>query len=231
MDAQAEHRHPGFDVRRAAQAAQRLADHRREGRALDAPAHDRHAEQVAEDVQHRAQHQKIERAFAVAQRPQGGGQKVIEKGKDQPGKHHPQVARRDGQHLGRHLHQPQQRVCQQDAEGRKGQRKDRPRDGGGGHLLFQPGVVLGAEGGADQDARPQTHPVDKEDGQGHQRVGGADGSQGVLAHKTAYNDAVGGVVGQLEEVAQHQRDGEGDQRGGDGPACHVVCHAKRFFLL
>src|SRR5699024_5932768 len=127
--------------------------------------------------------------------------------------------------------QAQQRARQQDAQEGKPQRKGRPRDGGGGDLLFQPVAVPGAKGGADQDARPQAHPVDEQDGQGHQGVGGAHGGQGVLAHKAPHDDAVGGVVGQLEQVAQHQGDGEFYQRRGDGAAGHVVGHAKHFFLF
>ena len=64
----------------------------------------------------------------------------------------------------------------------------------------------------------------KRDGQRHQRVGGADGGKGVFADKFAHDDAVGGVIGELEQVAQHQRDGEFDQKGRDGSGRHVFCH-------
>ena len=56
--------------------------------------------------------------------------------------------------------------------------------------------------------------------------------KGFLAHELAHDDAVGGVVGELEQVAQHQRDGEFDQKGRDGSGRHVFCHGSLlvFFL-
>ena len=58
-----------------------------------------------------------------------------------------------------------------------------------------------------------------------------DGGQRVLTHKFAHDDAVGGVVGQLEQIAQHQRDGEFDQKGRDGSGRHVFCHGFLLFSL
>ena len=53
------------------------------------------------------------------------------------------------------------------------------------------------------------------------------GSQCVLAYKLAHNDAVGGVVGKLEQVAQHQRNGEFDQQRRNGTTGHILGHEKR----
>ena len=94
-------------------------------------------------------------------------------------------------------------------------------------------MVARAKRGADQNARTQAHAVDEEDGQRHQRVGGADGGQGFLAHKFAHDDAVGGVVCQLEQIAQHEGNGEFDQQRGDRAGRHVFCHGvfSSFFFL
>ena len=120
-----------------------------------------------------------------------------------------------GEDLFRDLEEPEQRVCQQDARQREGQREDRARDGGGGDLALHQLVVTCAEGGTDEDARTEAHAVDEEDGQRHQRVGGADGGKGVLADEFAHDDAVYGVVGELEQVAQHKGNGEIDQQRGE----------------
>ncbi len=125
------------------------------------------------------------------------------------------------------MQQPQQRVCQQHAQGRKGQREHRARNGGGGDLTLHQLGISRAKGGADQNARAQTHSVDEQDGKGHQGVGGAHGSQCVLAHKLAHDDAVGGVVGKLEQVAQHQRNGKFDQQRRNSTAGHVLGHERR----
>ena len=62
----------------------------------------------------------------------------------------------------------------------------------------------------------------------HDKMTDADGGKGVFADKFAHDDAVGGVISELEQVAQHQRDGEFDQKGRDGSGRHVFCHG---FLL
>ena len=85
--AQLQNGHFPADVERAQQAAQGLAQHGGEGAALGAPAQHLHKEQVAEDVQHRADHQKVQRTLAVAQRPHDSGQKIIEKRKDKAGEY------------------------------------------------------------------------------------------------------------------------------------------------
>ena len=77
--------------------------------------------------------------------------------------------------------------------------------GGGGDLTLHALGVSGTIGRADKDAGTEAETVDEEDGQRHQRVGGADGGKGVFADKFAHDDAVGGVISELEQVAQHQR--------------------------
>ena len=225
--AQLQDRHFVTDVHHAQQTAGGFAEHSGKGTALAAPAQCFHKKQVAANVQHGADHQKIQRALAVAQRTHGGSKKIIEEGEDQPRKHDAQVVHRNGQNGGGHLQQPQQRVCQQHAQGRKGQREHRARNGGGGDLTLHQLGISRAKGGADQNARAQTHSVDEQDGKGHQGVGGAHGSQCVLAHKLAHDDAVGGVVGKLEQVAQHQRNGKFDQQRRNSTAGHVLGHEKR----
>ena len=49
-------------------------------------------------------------------------------------------------------------------------------------------------------------------------------AKGFLAHELAHDDAVGGVVGELEQIAQHQRDRKADQERSDGSLCHIVRH-------
>ena len=159
-------------------------------------------------------------------------EEVVEEGEDEPGKHDAEVLHRDGKDLRRHLHPPQQGRRQQDTEGRKDQREHGARDGGGGDLTLHPRGVARAVGCADAAARAAAKPVDEEDGLRHQRIGCANGGEGVLAHEFAHDDAVGGVVGELEQVAQHQRNGKFDQQRRNSTAGHVLGHEKRpSFLL
>ena len=224
--AQLQDGHLPADVQYAQHAAQCLADHGGKGAAVAAPVQNLHKEQVAADVQHRADHQKVQRAFAVAQRTHGGGKEVIEKGEDQARKHDAQVVHRNGQDIGGHLHQLQQGRGQNDAQRRECQREHGARDGGGRHLTFHQSGVACTKGGADQNAGAQTHAVDEQDGQSHERVGGAHSGKGFLAHELAHNDAVGGVVGELEQIAQHQRDGKVDQQRRDLAAGHIFGHGE-----
>ena len=144
-------------------------------------------------------------------------------------------ADKDNNHVGlchlqravvRHLHQPQQGRRQQDTEGRKDQREHRACDGSGGDLTLHALGVSGTIGRADKDAGTEAETVDEEDGQRHQRVGGADGGKGVFANKFAHDDAVGGVISELEQVAQHQRDGKVDQQRRDLAAGHIFGHGE-----
>ena len=100
--AQLQDRHFVTDVHHAKQAAGSFAEHGGKGTALAAPAQCFHKKQVAANVQHGADHQKIQRALAVAQRTHGGSKKIIEEGEDQPRKHDAQVVHRNGQNGGGH---------------------------------------------------------------------------------------------------------------------------------
>ena len=230
--AQLQDGHLPADVQYAQQAAQCFADHGGKGAAVAAPVQHLHKEQVAADVQHRADHQEIQGTLAVAQCTHGGGKEVIEEGEDQACKHDAQVADRNGQDIGGHLHQLQQGRGQNDAQRRECQREHGACNGSGGHLMLHQLGITGTECGTDQNAGTQTHAVDKQDGQSHERVGSADGGKSFLAHELAHDDAVGGVVGKLEQVAQHQRNGKFDQQRRNSTAGHVLGHERRpSFLL
>ena len=222
--AQLQYRNFPADVQGAEQAAHALAQHGGKGAALAAPVQGLHKKQIAADVQHGADHQKVQGTLAVAQGTQRGGQKIVKKGEEQARKHDAQVVHGNGQDLRRHLQQPQQGICQQDAQQREGQREHRTGNGSGGHLPFHQLRVSGTKGGADQNAGTQTDAVDEQDGQSHQRVGGAHGCQRILPHELAHDDAVGGIVGELEQIAQHQRDGKVDQQRRDLAAGHIFGH-------
>lgn len=62
-------------------------------------------------------------------------------------------------------------------------------------------------------------------------IGVGSGGKGVFADKFAHDDAVGGVISELEQVAKHQRDGEFDQKGRDGSGRHVFCHGFLLFFF
>ena len=78
--AQLQHRDLPADIDQAEHAAERFAQHGGKGTALGAPIQHLNKEQVAADVQHRTDHQEVQRAFAVAQRAHGGGEEIIEEG-------------------------------------------------------------------------------------------------------------------------------------------------------
>ena len=229
--AQLQHRDLPADIDQAEHAAERFAQHGGKGTALGAPIQHLNKEQVAADVQYRTDHQEVQRAFAVAQRTHGGGEEIIEEGEQQPTEHDAQVVHSDGKDLFRHLQQTEQRICQDHTGQREHQGKDGACNGGGGDLtLHQPGVAC-PERRADKDACTQADTVDEQDRQRHQRVGGAHGGKGILAHEFADNDAVHGVIGQLEQVAQHEGDRKIDQQRCDRAGRHILGHMEFSFLL
>ena len=228
--AQLQHRNFPADIDQAEHAAERFAQHGGKGTTLGAPIQHLNKEQVAADVQYRTDHQEVQRAFAVAQRTHGGGEEIIEEGEQQPTEHDAQVVHSDGKDLFRHLQQTEQRICQDHTGQREHQGKDGACNGGGGDLtLHQPGVAC-PERRADKDACTQADTVDEQNRQRHQRVGGAHGGKGILAHEFADNDAVHGVIGQLEQVAQHEGDRKIDQQRCDRAGRHILGHMEFSFL-
>ena len=83
-------------------------------------------------------------------------------------------------------------------------------------------IVLGAEALGDDDtcSHGKTHK------KAHQHIddggGGAHRRQSLGAHIAAHHDAVHRVVKLLEQIAQHQRQGEGHQMLPDGALGHIA---------
>lgn len=81
---------------------------------------------------------------------------------------------------------------------------------------------------ADQDACSKADPVVEKKDQRHQGVACTDGGERIGTDKAADDHTVNGVVGQLQQIAQHQRDRKPDQqrkdRAGGKILCPCVCH-------
>ena len=73
-------------------------------------------------------------------------------------------------------------------------------------------VVLRAEIARDDHARTHRNAVDQTDHQENQVAGGADRGQRLAAQKVADDQRIRRVVQLLKQVAQKQREREGDQR-------------------
>ena len=83
-------------------------------------------------------------------------------------------------------------------------------------------VVPGTQILGDDNARAHGHTLAEADQQVDGRAAGAHGSQRVAAHKIAHDDAVGGVVHLLQQVAQDQRQGKQQQVLHDAALGHQV---------
>ena len=99
-----------LNIDQAEQTAQRLAQHSRQRASRDAPFHHDYEEKIEHNIKDRADDQKIQRHFTVAQGPQCIGKEIIDKGKDQTHKDDPQVHYRRMDNVFRHLQKPQQRI-------------------------------------------------------------------------------------------------------------------------
>ena len=98
------------NIDQAEQTAQRLAQHCSQRAPRDAPFHHDYEEKIEHNIKDRADDQKIQRHFTVAQGPQCIGKEIIDKGKDQTHKDDPQVHYRRMDNVFRHLQKPQQRI-------------------------------------------------------------------------------------------------------------------------
>ena len=203
-----------LQVNQAQDAAEGLAQHRREGGAFRAHAQPGHQHQVAQHVQHRADHEEDQRTGAVADGPEDAGEAVIHKGKDQTHEDDPHIGNGQIPDGFLHLHQGEEGMGEENEHHGDRQGEAQAAQHRGADLAAEGFIILRAVMIADQDAGAQGDAVEKENHQGHQRIGGAHSGQRLLADIAADDDAVHGVVEQLKQVPQHEGNRKPDQLRG-----------------
>ena len=202
-----------------------LGEDRGVGDARDARLQAEDEGQVQYDVQHAGQDQEHQRAGGIAHGPEDAAAHVVDQQAGEAQEVDAQVGDGVLEHVVGGGHQPQHRAHAGQPNGGE-QGAEHEREGHGGlDGVVQALHVPRAEVLGDDHARASGEAVEEE----HQHVddhrGGAHGGEGLLAHEVAHDDAVHGVVQHLEDVPQHQRQGEQQDLADDGAAGHVACGA------
>lgn len=177
-------------------------------------AHVEHAdkEQVEHDVDEGRNHQVLQRVATVADGLQNAHADVIEHESQRAGEIGAEIADGIGQNRLRRIHQPQHHRGERDADNRQQRARDEAEGQQRVDGLLYAVVILRAEIARDDDARAHRDAVDQTDHQEDQVTGGADGGQRLAAQKIADDQGIRRVIELLKQVAQKQREREGDQR-------------------
>ena len=152
-----------------------------------------------------------QRAAGVAGGVQDAGGHVIHHAEQHPAEVDADIGHGIGQHLGGGVHGHQQSAPAGNAAHRQQKPHDHCNGKGGVHRLAGLLVVARAQILRDHHARAHGKPLTEADEQIDGRPAGAHGGKGIAAHKIAHDDAVGGVVHLLQQVAEDQRQGKQQQ--------------------
>ena len=166
---------------------------------------------VQHDIGHRRPCQIHQRAAGVAGGVQDAGGHVIHHAEQHPAKVDADIGHGIGQHLGGGVHGHQQSPPAGNAAHRQQKPHDHRNGKGGVHRLAGLPAITRAQILRYHHARAHGKPLTEADEQVDGRPAGAHGGKGVAAHKIAHDDAVGGVVHLLQQVAEDQRQGEQQQ--------------------
>ena len=124
-------------------------------------------------------------------------------------------------HIRRGVHQPQHQRRGPDPHSGEHQAGGQSQHDGGMDSLaqlfpvFRP-VILG-----DDHRSPGGQTAEKADQGVDDGAGAAHGGQGLLAHKVSHDERIHGVIQLLKQIAQHQRNGKGQQQPGNAAPGHV----------
>ena len=221
--------HFGEEPPGAEDAADELADHRRDGRALDAHAQ-RHDEQhIQRNVQEAGHQQEVERMLRVAQAAQNGGRIIVQHRRRDAQEDDADVAHGILQQLRRGVDELQQRGRNEGGDDRKDQTHHHAEHSAVEQVLVQIIPVLCAKALGHRDAEAVAGGQHEAHDHEVQRVGRAHCAQRIGADAAPHDDRVHKAVQLLEQRSQHQRQGE-LQNAGQRPADGQVGGAGTLFL-
>ena len=149
---------------------------------------------------------------AVADRLQDAHADIVEHKGQRTGEICAEIADGVGQNGFRRIHQPQHHGGERHADDRQQRARDEAERQQRVDGLLHAVVVLRAEITRDDHACAHRNAVDQTDHQENQVAGGADRGQRLTAQKVADDQRIRCVVQLLKQVAQKQREREGDQR-------------------
>ena len=229
----------GFYQKPQAQhAGHQLADIGGDGGPRHAHAEDHDEHQIQHDVGHRGPCQIDEGAAGVSGGVQDAGSHVVHYTEQHAAKIDADVGHGIPQHLGGGIHGHQQGPAAGDAAHSEQQAHDHGDGQRGVHGLLGFPVVLGPQELRHHHARAHGQALAEADEQVDGGTAGAHGGQRVGTDKVAHDDAVGGVVQLLQQVAEDQRQGEQQQALHDAALGHQivlgwgfngVCHGRSPF--
>ena len=164
--------------------------------------------EVQDHVYHARDRQKVQRAAGIAHRAQHRRAKVVEHVEGHAEEVDADVLRGQRQHVVRGAHPSQKCAAEDEAEHAHDHAADEADGDGGVHGLLRVFEVARAVIVGGDDVRADREPQKHVDDQIDQRAGGAHRRQRLLAREAADHDHVRGVVEQLKDARQHQRQRE-----------------------
>ena len=204
----------GDDLRNI--SCQRRAEH------AEVERHDK--QKVKADVQCAGQNQKVKRRLAVAQRAHDGRHHIVQKDKRDARKDPADVDDRAVNDVVGRLHQLHHRAGQ--CNGADGQHHTgrNAEPGGVGNMAAQVLIVPRAEQLCYRNRKAVADADDEAQNQIVDRAGSADRGQRTDTAEPAHDDGIRQRIELLEQVAQHQRQGEQENNFERAAARKVFCH-------
>ena len=185
-----------------------LCDHGRGRRTGDAEGQHGDKQQIQPDIEQGGDAEKPKRGRRVAECAEQAGEKIVHRGRKNPGKDDAQVFPHAGQNLGRYAERVQDRVEPKIHRRADEQRQDGDQYAGVPDARAQARLVFFAA--ADGEKRTSSHRQSEKNRseKGHQRVGRADGGERFLAEHAPDDQRVRNIIKLLQEVARHHRQGK-----------------------
>ena len=223
IPADAQKRNAKPDIPDAQNGRQALGDDGGPGRCERTAVHDANKQHVKYHIEDGGKNQESQRCSAVPHAFERIGRGIVQEGERNAEKHNAQIPGRKRQNICGHRHQPEQWKRTEHAQKRQNQRHHRSADHGRRELLPQLLFVPGPIKLTHDHARPDAQAGNAE----HQKIGhrsrSAHSSKRFLSDKPSDHHGVHGVVCQLKQVAQHQRNRISDQSARYRPLCHIDC--------
>jgi len=190
-------------------AAQQGADALRNGSGHGGRAHAPmqycHEQQIQYNIDHRRNHQKVQRMAAVTYGMKNAHKNVIHHGENTTGKEPAEIGDGLGQNLGGCAHPSQNGGGQTDTGNGKGDTGYQAKSNGGMDGFFHGGIVPCAVVPGDDHTGTHRNTGEKADHHENQASGGTDGGEGIITNEIANTPRIKGVIELLEYISEENR--------------------------
>ena len=196
------------DVHQAGQPGAELRDHCGDGSSLHPHAEGDDKQQIQPHIQQRRQSQKHHRGAAVPQRPDQGGEQVVENGSGDAQKDDENVVVGVIQNVAGGLHPDQNLPAEHTDQDGEHQRQNHRQPNPVGHVAPQAVTVLGPKPLGHRDGNAVAHPHTESDDHKVDGAGGAHPGEGIHPQVLAYNHGIHHAVDLLKDHPQQHGNGK-----------------------